>query len=863
MKERIAGWEDGSPMKISGDVDMSGDGLGQELNPGKRGTVEEAAEAAEELKRRRVGDRMEEDLNRLVSENHVDIAEVFSMPRVTEEAKKFGLNPGLAIDIKNGWDLTLSHQRKKCMQWVRQNKPLMLILSPPCTAFSTLQNLNPWTARREREFWQGVTLLKFAMELAKEQVEQGRYFIFEHPASASSWKRKEVTAVTGMNGVRIYTADQCMYGLVAPKGKSEKLPAKKRTRFMSNAPEAEDELSQKCDNSHQHQQLISGRAKAAEVYPEKLRRAMCRAVVKIKRNRTAGVVRVLNSLQQVDSDDIEFLLSLSKRHDDKEEEMQAWDDVNNTPLDAEGVKAARKEELEYIVKMGVFELVLRKDAIAGGLKIIDARWIDTNKGDSIKPNLRSRFVGREFNDSKMDGLFAGTPPLEALRYLVHRAATIDDPNQRRSFMINDVSRAFFEADACRAVCCELPEGFPGAEKGDYVGRLRKSLYGTRDAAHNWVEEVAGFLKQLGFERGIYNPCLYYHARRGIELMVHGDDFASTGYAADLAWLRSKMEHRFKIKTSIVGMGAKEEKEARVLNRTIRCSEKGWEYEPDQRHAELIVKDLGLTKAQPVGTPGEKLKPTEESEEKLEPAKATQFRQIAARANYLAQDRPDIMFAVKEICRQMSSPSIKSWNLLKRLGRYLIANQRCVVHYVWQGAEAAVQGHTDSDWGGCQASGRSTSGGVVTIGEHWVKSWSKTQHCITLSSAEAELVAMSKAAAEVIGIISLAKDLGAKLTGHLLSDSSSALAIVARRGAGKLRHINISHLWLQELEKRREDPMRFSKVDGSDNPADALTKYLDREKVTRYLNGTGHRITEGRAMTGVQLLRVGRQQLCHI
>ena len=188
-----------------------------------------------------------------------------------------------------------------------------------------------------------------------------------------------------------------------------------------------------------------------------------------------------------------------------------------------------------------------------------------------------------------------------------------------------------------------------------------------------------------------------------------------------------------------------------------------------------------------------MKPTEESEEKLEPAKATQFRQIAARANYLAQDRPDIMFAVKEICRQMSSPSIKAWNLLKRLGRYLIANQRCVVHYVWQGAEAAVQGHTDSDWGGCQESGRSTSGGVVTIGELWVKSWSKTQHCITLSSAEAELVAMSKAAAEVIGIISLAKDLGAKMTGHLLSDSSSALAIVARRGAGKLRHINILSL----------------------------------------------------------------------
>ena len=62
------------------------------------------------------------------------------------------------------------------------------------------------------------------------------------------------------------------------------------------------------------------------------------------------------------------------------------------------------------------------------------------------------------------------------------------------------------------------------------------------------------------------------------------------------------------------------------------------------------------------------------------------------------------------------------------------------------------------------------------------------------------MAMSRAAAEVLGIVNLVNDLGKRLTGHILADSSSALAIVARRGAGKLRHININHLWLQELEK---------------------------------------------------------------
>ena len=164
----------------------------------------------------------------------------------------------------------------------------------------------------------------------------------------------------------------------------------------------------------------------------------------------------------------------------------------------------------------------------------------------------------------------------------------------------------------------------------------------------------------------------------------------------------------------------------------------------------------------------------------------------------------------------------------------------------------IKGYTDSDWGGCQKTGLSTSGGMVRIGLHWIRSWSKTQPSFTLSSAEAELVAMSKTAAEVLGVANLARDLGRELSGHILADSSSALAIVARRGAGKLRHININHLWLQELEKRQIDPVKFGKIDGTDNPADSLTKYLDRKLVMGYLAWSGHKIVEGRATAALKL-----------
>ena len=114
-------------------------------------------------------------------------------------------------------------------------------------------------------------------------------------------------------------------------------------------------------------------------------------------------------------------------------------------------------------------------------------------------------MGKEFNNETMEGIFAGTPPLEALRYIVHEAATIGggDDITTKIIMVNDVSRAFFEAPAVRQVCVEIPEEDLTAadRRADNVGHLRMSLYGTRDAAMNWQEEVAREMSKWGFKKG--------------------------------------------------------------------------------------------------------------------------------------------------------------------------------------------------------------------------------------------------------------------------------------------------------------------------------------------------------------------------
>ena len=171
--------------------------------------------------------------------------------------------------------------------------------------------------------------------------------------------------------------------------------------------------------------------------------------------------------------------------------LAAWDDVSMSKLEPEKVIATRKLEIEYANKMKVWKKIPRRMAKERGWRIIKSRWLDINKGDDANPKYRRRFVGKEFNDKAVDGLFAATPPLETLRLLMSWAASCGVAPlggtariKEKCILIADVSRAFFEAPARRDVCVELPE--EAMERGEttqeVVGKLLASLYGTTDAS---------------------------------------------------------------------------------------------------------------------------------------------------------------------------------------------------------------------------------------------------------------------------------------------------------------------------------------------------------------------------------------------
>ena len=469
-------------------------------------------------------------------------------------------------------------------------------------------------------------------------------------------------------------------------------------------------------------------------------------------------------------------------------EREYYDNLNGERLDPELVRKARAEEMREFANYGVYRKVPLSECYdRTGKEPIGVRWVDVNKGDRTSPEYRSRLVAQEIKRDKRLDLFAGMPPLEAKRVLFSLMMSSDEQEGVVLDFI-DVKRAYLQAGAIRDVYVQLPE--EDREQG-MCGKLLKAMYGTRDAAQCWEREYVGFMKRLGFATGRSSRCIFWHAERGIRAVIHGDDFTLFGRRDELDWFRTEMLKTFAIKVKArIGPGDTSEQATRILNRIVEYSDNVLMYEADQRHAEIVIEGMRLTEeSKTVVTPGMN-GPTQPGKTTLSDS---QYRMLAARCNYLSQDRPDIQYATKEVCRKMSAPDEAAWGKLKRIARYLKGEKRVCYQYCRQQLPNEVVVYSDTDYAGCKETRKSTSGGAIMIGGHCVRTWSSTQAKITLSSGEAEYNGIVKAISEGIGVQNILRDMGYDFKLSVRTDSSAAIGICSRYGSGSIKHMDIKRL----------------------------------------------------------------------
>ena len=239
-----------------------------------------------------------------------------------------------------------------------------------------------------------------------------------------------------------------------------------------------------------------------------------------------------------------------------------WDDTKGGWLDPDLCAQARREEVEYIRRHKLYTRVSREHCLRDtGKAPIKTGWMETDKEQPWKPNVRARWVAKEYKTHARPQLHTPTPPLEALKVVLPEI----DTGTRGGKVVApvDVRRAYFYAPARRRALVELPpeDSQPGDEH--MCGLLRYSLNGTRDAAQNWEEELASTLSDLKLTRGSACSFVWRGHIKGEHIVatVHGDDITVGGQ-------RSNDVKKNEIKKQVIGENPDLEKSGRILNRVI-------------------------------------------------------------------------------------------------------------------------------------------------------------------------------------------------------------------------------------------------------------------------------------------------------
>ena len=130
-----------------------------------------------------------------------------------------------------------------------------------------------------------------------------------------------------------------------------------------------------------------------------------------------------------------------------------------------------------------------------------------------------------------------------------------------------------------------------------------------------------------------------------------------------------------------------------------------------------------------------------------------------------------------------------------------------------------------------------------LGTHCIKTWSANQQVVALSSGEAEYYGLVKGATIATGIKSMMSDFGIECGIVICTDASAAKGIASRRGLGKVRHIELCQLWLQN--KVADNQIKIVKIAGADNFSDSLTKPSSVERINQTLYQTSQVCAEVR------------------
>ena len=397
----------------------------------------------------------------------------------------------------------------------------------------------------------------------------------------------------------------------------------------------------------------------------------------------------------------------------------------------------------------------------------------------------------------------------------------------------DVKTAFLYGYVKEDIWVEQPHGFGKSRK---VCKLNRALYGLKQSPRVWYETFAAFMKELGIVPVDSDYGIFINHTTGTLIALYVDDILITGPSReDISKVKAALNAKFRMTdlgpcAYYLGMTVTRDRP----NRILRLGQAAY--------VERVIKQFDMWEAAPKLTPmvtSSKLVPAED--DYTPPREFLKRYQSAVGSLMYAMlgTRPDIAYAVSVVSRFASKPTDQHWGAVKHILRYL----KHTLHYqlTYQGGLGALQGYTDSDWGGDTHTRRSTAGYVFNIGSGALSWSSKRQPTVALSSCEAEYFGQTQATKEAIWLKKLLAELNPgdehPKTVVLYGDNQGAIAMSKDPlFHPRTKHVAIQLKWQREKVAEKEVDIQWIPTDKM--VADGLTKPVDRVKFEAFRKAIG-------------------------
>ncbi|KAG6590542.1 Integrase catalytic core protein [Phytophthora cinnamomi] len=362
---------------------------------------------------------------------------------------------------------------------------------------------------------------------------------------------------------------------------------------------------------------------------------------------------------------------------------------------------------------------------------------------------------------------------------------------------------------------ELDDGFDCVE-------LLKAIYGLKQASRVWNETFDEYVRSIGFRVSSYDPCLYIKVVDGecVLLLVYVDDVLVTGSSAEMiAEVKRQLKSRFEMTDS--------GKCSFILGIEVVDNADGSVTLSQARYINDILERFGMQDCKPAASPVD-ISMKLVSSDAMTKLDAPFREAVGALMHLMTSTRPDIAFAVGYVSRFMENPQVEHWIAVKRIFRYLQGTKSHGIRFS-PGKGIDFQGYSDADWAGDLSDRKSTSGYLFQVAGGPISWGSKKQSSVSLSTSEAEYIALSLAIQEgkwvhklLCEILVAARGVTPEL--KIFEDNQSCIKMTKNPvNHGRAKHIDIKYHHIRDEVKRGEVIVEYCET--ATMLADIMTKGL--------------------------------------